>query len=173
MTDNTYTVEQLLAMSDDTFHNAVTRDLKANGRSGSPFQDPQVIDRTYEALLEHLWTTDATMQRQAEDPKISAEHFARTRAFRRHILTVADLTDLRIRRRRSSAGESAAWRKLLNEVLDEIEGGPEDAILDDLSIPFPGRRGTDEPALTLREWLETRRIKDPSRMPVKELAVAA
>lgn len=170
MNEQTYTVDQLTEMDDEAFNRAVTENLRANGRQKSPFQDPSVAERTYCALLEQLWTTDAVMKRYAEDPEISAEHFARTVSFRHHLLGVMEITERRITWRSRNAGP--AWRALLNDVLDEIEGGPDDALLDEMQIPFPGRRGTKEESLTLRQWLEVRRVKDPSRIPVKDVVAA-
>jgi hypothetical protein len=175
MTESTanYTVEELVAMSDDDFQEVVTDDLRFTGRHYSPFQDPAVIRRTLTSLIEQLWYIDGVIAQRAEDPACSTETYRKTLAFRRHLLAVLDVTE-----RRASwletpdEGRLKAWRRLLHEVCDEIDGTPQQWILDDLVIPFPMHDPQYKGAgMTLRAWREIRIQKDPKRaLPVKEVA---
>jgi hypothetical protein len=168
-TDTEYSINDLLAMSDERFGAAATANLHATTRWKSPFQQPDIVQRTLHALVEKLWFTDSQIGKKAEDPTYPIEQYERTLSFRRHLLASIDLTE-----RRASNGrqkEAQAWRALLHEVCDEIEGDDVfDEILDEFFIPFAGERDGG-PKITLRQWIEIRRIKEPSR--VKEKAVAA
>lgn len=157
------TVEELLAISDGDFRAEATEDLEYTGAHSSPFQDPQVIRRTLTSLIDSLWFVDASVRKQAVDPRVDATKYERTLAFRRHLLSVIDITE---RRAEWAAGPTArqisAWKQLLHDLLDALDGGPEEWVLDDLKIPFDN--------LTLRAWREIRRVKDPRRVPAKEVA---
>lgn len=158
----TYTVEQLTEMNDLDFDEAVTEDLRYVAQFKGPFQQPELADRTLHALLQKLWFADSRIQIQAEDPNVSPEQYRRTVGFRNHLIGVIDVTERRVNRLRSrDARESAEWKALLHDVLEELEGGPEEDILDEFEIPYAD-------GMNLRTWLEVRRVKDPSRIKVKE-----
>jgi hypothetical protein len=168
MTESTadYTAEELVAMSDDDFQEVVTDDLRFTGRHRSPFQDPAVIRRTLTALIEQLWYIDSVIAQRAEDPNCPAEVYRKTVAFRRHLLGVIDVTEKRVTWMEGyNALRVSMWKEHLHTLLDELAGGPEDKLLDEIIIPFP----TGE--LSLRAWREIRVQKDPSRaVPVKAVA---
>ncbi len=159
-----YTTDELIAMGDDRFADAVVENLHHAGAYKGPFQHPDVRARTLLALIEKLWFTDSQIEKQAEDPTYSIERYEKTLAFRRHLLAVVDLTERRISFDvPARVREASAWKQVLHEVLDEIEGGPDDDILDEFDIPFVED-------LSLRSWLDIRRVKDPSRVKAKVVA---
>lgn len=174
--DDDYTVDELLAMDDEDFADAVTEDLVYAGRHSSPFQAPELARRTLTVLVERVWFIDAVLQRNADNAEYSAERWEKSLAFRRHLLSVIDVTERRIRwMEGGGVRETRKWKALLNELCDEIEGSSLDWLLDEFTIPFrewrSGGEVPDGPKMSLRMWLEVRRVKDPSRIP--ERAVAA
>jgi hypothetical protein len=167
MTESTaeYTAPELLAMDDEDFAEVVTDDLKYTASHSSPFQDPEVIRRTLTALIEHLWYIDSVIAKRAEDPNCSAEVYQKTIAFRRHLIASIDLTERRVTWLDGhDARKVSLWKKHLHEVLDQIAGSAEDALLDEMTIPFPTG------PLSLRAWREIRNVKDPSRVVKQEVA---
>lgn len=58
------------------------------------------------------------------------------------------------------------WKDSAAMICDAIEGGPSDHLLDDLEFSFPTG------SITLRDWIDIRRAKEPSRIP-ERLKVAA
>lgn len=175
MTESTanYSVDELVAMSDDDFQEVLTDDLRFTGRHQSPFQDPAVIRRTLTALIEQLWYIDSVIAQRAEDPDCSAETYRKTLAFRRHLLAVLDVTERRAAWLETpNEGRVRAWRRILHEVCDELDGTPQQWILDEFVVPFPMNDPRYKgPGMSLRTWREIRVQKDPSRA-VPEKAVA-
>ena len=170
-TSKTYSVDDLLAMDDVRFGTEATADLRYTGRFKSNFQHKDVVDRTLHALLEKLWFVSDQIDKQREDPEVTPEHFQRTCAFRRHLLSVIDLTERRADRNYPGASTARAWRQVLNELCDELEGGPMDWLLDDFLIPLPSM-GSDNGDMSLRTWVGIRRVKSPERIPNKEEVAA-
>lgn len=167
--DDDYTTAELLGMDDEEFADAVTEDLAWTKASESPFQDAEVIRRTIAALVSKIHFADATLDRQAEDPEVSAKRFDGTASFRRHLIAVLDISETRLywqeKRYAGATREARAWKALLNRVCDAIENTNLDDILDDLTIPM---RDDADPKIDLRTWIAVRRAKDPSRAPQKE-----
>jgi hypothetical protein len=162
-----YTVEELVAMSDEDFAEVVTDDLALTGKFSGPFQQPETIHRTMSVLIEHVWYIDSVVRKRAEDPNCTPERYEATLRFRRHLLSVVDAIEKRItwmagKQRR----EASEWKQLLHEVLDEIVGGPNDHLLDEFEIPFAVE------GMTLRTWRDIRNVKDPSRIPAVKGAAA-
>src|SRR5690606_15754592 len=56
-----YTPEDLLAMSQSEFHEAVMNDLTETSSYRGPFQHPSVVERTMSTLVEWLWITNAKL----------------------------------------------------------------------------------------------------------------
>lgn len=157
------TVEELLALDDRTFADEASEDLEYTAGHQSPFQDPLVIRRTLTALLEKVWFADQTLHKYADDASVTAERYEATARFRRFLLSVVDITERRLTWMDGGhARQASAWKKILHEVLDALDGGPEEWILDEFKIPFHN--------MTLKAWREIRRVKDPRRVPVKEVA---
>ena len=159
-----FTVESLLAMSEEDFASAVTDDLQETKRGDSPFQDRKVIHRTLTALGDHMWKTEAVLADQAEDVNCTPERFAGTVRFRRHLLSTIDSVERRLPWVLKNAGGDALrrWKNFANDLADALEESSESSALDELIIPFA--------SISARQWLEIRRVKDPSRVPVKEAA---
>ena len=161
------TVEELLALGEPDFIDEVTVDLTYTARADSPFQDERLRERTLDALTEHLWQTNARIQKRAEDPACTSEQFSSTLGFRKLLLYAIFQTERRIERSAHPNRRSVSlWKDELNTVADAIEGGPADHVLDEIQLPFP--TGT----MTLRDWLDIRRTKEPSRVPERMKAVA-
>lgn len=161
------TVESLLDLEDEEFVDAVTDDLQLAGGAHGPFQDGRVIDRTYAALIERLGFVNETLRHKAEDPKVTPIEYGGALKFRRHVLTVLDAVERQMTWQQGvNARYLSKWKNLVNMLCDEIEGDDIfDEVLDDDDFRIPHGRGGGGPRLTLREWLEVRRIKDPSRVP--------
>lgn len=154
-----HTVESLDAMDDDDFTEAVTEDLSWTGSIRSPFQDPALIRRTLATLEQRAHFVEENLRKKAEDPNVSADNFARTASFRRHLLVVIETVERQLRWQEAKpAREISGWKALLNEVLDEIEGTELDDVLDEINAPYAD-------GISLRTWIERRRAKDPSRIP--------
>ena len=166
-----WTVEELISQDDDEFAEAVTEDLLYTISRGSPFQDKLIVERTLDALLDRFEFVSETLRRKARDPLIAPENIESTQRFLyllRHSINVTERRSLRLLPPRSR--EISAWKNVLNQVLDEIEGDEVlDRVLDEISLPFYSFQRT----MTLREWLTIRRDKDPSRMPAHRLAPEA
>lgn len=158
-----YIREELLEMSDKDFQKAVCENLHASTRPRGPFQHPDVIRLTLSALLDRFWFADAQMKKQADDPNVDAEHYARTVGFRNHVLSCVDMTERRLSRMEPQGVAASMWKDLLHKVCDELAGQDEfDDILDEFTIPFGD--------ITLRTWREIRQLKKPSRIPEWEKA---
>ena len=149
------TVDELEALGESDFYEEVMEDLNFVRAAGSPFKDPRVVDRTHAALVDRLGFITESIVRKRE---IGADPTAAIR-LRRHVISVLYAIEKAIEwRKAGKTRELSAWKDTLNKVLDEIEGDEEfDDILDEYSTPFKG--------MSLRDWLEVRRVKDPSRIP--------
>ena len=168
MTDSNedYTVDELEAMDDYEFGDAVTEDLEHTGHHLSAFQDRKVVGRTLTALLDKLWSTDATLRKHADDPNCSAEKWGKMKAFRRYLLSAIDITQRRMEWQQGpSARTLRAWRAILDELVGEIEETELDFLLDEMKIPFDN--------LTLRQWKEIRDTKRMNMAPKREGEMAA
>ena len=169
--DDEYSVIELLEMDDIPFADAVTEDLHFAGAHDSPFQDAAVIRRTIGVLVDKIHFVDATLQKQADDPGVSAERFDKTAGFRRHLIATLDISETRLcwqeKRYSSATREARGWKRVLNEVLDQVEGTALEWILDEFTIPV---RDAADTGIDLRTWIGIRRAKDPQRIPSKDVA---
>ncbi|MDF2990243.1 MAG: hypothetical protein K0S37_757 [Microbacterium sp.] len=163
---DTLTVEQLRAMSDPVFYHAVTENLIVTKAYSSPFQDASIIERTEGALVNHLWRVDESLQKQAVDPDCTPERFARAQSFRRHLLATIDIVERRIAWLQGGNKNQliSAWKEFAHDLADALEHSNLASDLDELMVPIGG--------LTARQWLEVRRIKDPSRVPSRDEVAA-
>lgn len=168
-----YTVAELLAMSDKDFEAAVSEDLRQTSSWRSAFMDPQVIFRTEIALIQTLSRVEEAIHRQAEDPTYSAERYAKSLTFRRMVIMCIEILDRQVIRNGGSASSVRKglkfWRQVANELADVIEGTALDRHLDEIEVALAGGSRGDG-AMTVRQWVAVRRLKDPSRVPAKDAA---
>jgi hypothetical protein len=150
---------ELEALDDAAYAEALTADVKYAKAHSSPFQSEALITRTENALVDALWQVDIHIQQQAEDPSCPPERYKRSQNFRLLILSAIDITERRrdyYSANKGAANALRAWRAFAHELADIIEDGADAYELDEVEIPFGG--------LTARQWLEVRRVKDPSRI---------
>jgi hypothetical protein len=164
----TYEIDELVAMNDKEFHTAVMDDLFYTSRNQSPFQSPEVIERTFCELLEWLSITNAKIDERAEDPNCSIELYEKTVKYRAHLLSVIDITERRIGWLHGTKERTLQkWRAVLHNVIDAIMEGKDDDEILALKIPsFQGEGDTYD----LETWWDIRRQKDPSRVRQKAAA---
>lgn len=157
--------ERLLALSDDAFHDEVSEDFYQTTSYRSPFLHPRVIERTWTTLNHALIRVDGEIKVRAEDPTVSAEAYRRTVNYRAMVIRVLLMLEGHpnwpVGGSRSKRSEGQHWRLVAHRLAEVIEGGPDDDALDELVAVED---------MTVRAWLERRRIKDPSRrqVPIKE-----
>ena len=157
-----YTAEELVEMGDPEFRKAVADDLFTTGHSMGPFQDRRVVDRTLLGLIDWLWWTNQKLDERAEDPSCTVELFQKTEKYRRHLLSVIDLTERRVAWLKGTKERTLQqWKKLLHEVIDAIMEGSDDEEI--LAIKVPSYI-TGNDSLDLETWYEIRREKSPSRV---------
>ena len=89
----------------------------------------------------------------------------------KHLIATLDISETRLcwqeKRYSSATREARGWKRVLNEVLDQVEGTALEWILDEFTIPV---RDAADTGIDLRTWVGIRRAKDPQRIPSKEVA---
>jgi hypothetical protein len=157
--------ERLLTLDDEDFDDELTDDFYRTTSYRSPFLHPSVIERTWTHLNHALIRVDGQIRARAEDPNVTAEQYRRTVNYRamviRVLLMVEGHPNWPVGGSRSKRSEGQHWRLVAHRLAEVIEGGPDDDALD-------AQVAVEQ--MTVRAWLERRRIKDPSRVPAKELA---
>lgn len=154
-----WTVKELLEMSEEEFLEAACEDLTFTANWNGPFQTKEVIHRTLAALRNRASFTDSLLS------KPIVERREATESFRRHVQSVIDNTKLRIGKMENSARKyERIWKRIANDLCDELEESDRSWMLDEINLgdyfeTTPGMK------ITLREWVEARREKDPSRVP--------
>lgn len=166
-TTETPTIEALLAMDEFTFRRTVTDDMHLVRQFNGPFQAREVIQRTLLALIDSLWHTNYLIEERAEDPNCSAELYGKTVKYRKHLLSLIDITDRRCAFFQGvNARKEREWKAVLHQVVDAILAGKDDDEILEIRIPGFGEGG----GLTLETWHEIRRAKDPRRIEVAKEA---
>lgn len=166
-----YTPEDLLAMSQSEFHEAVMNDLTETSSYRGPFQHPSVVERTMSTLVEWLWITNAKLAERAEDPTCPPAVYEGTQRFRNHLLAVIDNTDMRIGWIMGAKERQVRkWKQVLFEVVDAIIQGWDDD--DILALKIPTYRSNDDDAeiYDLETWHEIRLAKQPDRKRAERAA---
>lgn len=164
----TFTLEELNAMNDHDFRQAVTNDMFQVGRPLSAFQEPDVVQRTLTALIDWLWWTNQKIDERAEDPNCTPELYAKTIKYRDHLLSVIDITERRVAWiMGSKERDLRRWKAVLHKVIDGIINGKDDAEILEIKIPS---FANDDKTYDLETWWEIRRAKDPSRVAAEKAA---
>lgn len=159
-----YEYDELIDMRDDDFQDAVTDDFDLTVGDESAFLHPDIIERTYHALNQALTRVDTTLITKAEDPDVSATSYRSSVMFRRRVLWALTVLEGHPSWPRREDGGQRFWRAFANQLADAMEGTALDGQLDKIVVPGLG--------MTTRQWVARRRVKDPKRVPVKELVAA-
>lgn len=159
------TPETLIQMNDRDFEELACKNLYDTSSWQGPFQKPQVIDRTLEALNLRLCAIEAFMDRVAEDPTYPAEKWEATEKFQAHLTAVIANTEKHLdhlARNRSRRSTERAWKRITHELCDNLVGTDAEWLLDDVNLNeyFGTMEGM---SMTLREWVAARCEKQPSR----------
>jgi len=161
------TPETLIQMNDRDFEELACENLYTTAAWQGPFQHPTVIHRTLSALSMRLSFTDSFMDRVADDPEYPAMKWKAAEKFRAHLVATISNTERRLEFLPHSRRVERIWKKIVNEILDELEGSEMDWILDEFNLnEYFGE--TDGLNMSLREWLDVRRVKNPNRVPERE-----
>ncbi|UOE45906.1 hypothetical protein [Agromyces larvae] len=150
-----YTVDELRAMPEEQFEKVVTDSLVETRNWNGSFQHPDVIHRTGAALVTALALTNIRIERRRTDPRFGPEDIDRIESFRAHLLAVVESTDRRIDHLSTSTSRTVRrWKDFAEELIEVVEDSHLAWALDEIDNPFGD---------TAREWIERRRIKEPSR----------
>jgi len=155
------TPEQLLALDEADFEDAASEDFYKTTSFRSPFMHPTVIERTWTVLNHALIRVDGDITRRAEDPDVTVEQYRRTVNYRAMVIRVLLMLEGHPNWPARVTKDSRHWRSIAHVLAEVIEGGRDDDALDDI-LAVDG--------MSVRAWLERRRIKDPSRVPAKDAA---
>lgn len=159
-----YAYDELIDMRDDDFQDAVTEDFDLTVGDESAFLHPDIIERTYHALNQALTRVDTTLVTKAEDPDVSAASYRASVMFRRRVLWALTVLEGHPNWPRKQDKSQRYWRAFANQLADAMEGTSLDHLLDEIEVP-----GLQ---MSTRQWVARRRVKDPKRVPAKELVAA-
>lgn len=163
-----FTLEELKAMNDHDFRQAVTNDMFQVSRPMSAFQERDVVQRTLTALIDWLSWTNQKIDERAEDPNCTPEHYAKTIKYRDHLVSVIDITERRVAWiMGTKERDLRRWKAVLHEVIDAIISGKDDSEILEIKIPS---FANDDKSYDLETWWEIRRAKDPSRVAAAKVA---
>ncbi|GAB2699377.1 hypothetical protein BKA24_001793 [Microbacterium marinum] len=153
-----HTLAELLQMDDVAYDDAVAQDVYATTAWQSPFMDSSLIHRTESSLVGRMGRVEASIRRLAEDPLCDAIRYGKARSFHRMLQIAVERTERRIAHEAGGGqGWIRAWKEFANRLADELENSDAAEALDEIVIPIGN--------LTARQWLDSRRLKDPSRIP--------
>lgn len=162
--DEPYEYGELIEMRAEDFNDAATDDFDRTIGEGSAFLHPDIILRTYHALNLALTRVDTNLLTKAEDPNVTAASYRSSVMFRKRTLYALTVLEGHPNWPRQMDKGQRYWRAFAHQLADAIEGTAVDRLLDEIAVP-----GLD---MTTRQWVARRRVKDPNRVPNKELVAA-
>jgi len=162
-----YTLEELAELNEFEYNDAATDDFDETVAKGSPFLHVDNIERTYHSLSYALTRVDTVLVKQAEDPNITPFHYRKSVMFRRRVLWALSVLEGHPNWPAREAQGQKQWRAFAHELADLLEGTALDRKLDEVRLP--DKLG----GMTVRDWVARRRVKDPARVPAKEMVIAA